>query len=513
MKKWTRIIACALALLMAISFAVNGSHAVSFNTLDAQTAVAGASLKLQSFYENNTDAEDLLYKFFYPKEIPEPGEYFDDLVTYENPKDAVVAAESILNVREKATTESEVILTLKRGDTVTVYGEQVQRIIKAEGEEVEVTRFTWYRIGDDSYAGFVRSEFLLFGEEAQKLLDEIEEQIHGKMPGHFDLLDSVDHMPADVKKQLTDRIGEVNYCQNLYAEKAEAEEYINMYSILVYLTELYQYVVDVSGAYNLPKTQSKAVTARQLVAGERDRLSAVTGNSEEDFYKGIVMESEEYKAQQAAAEAAAKAAAEAEARRKAAEQAAKEAADAEARRKAEEAAAAARAEAERLRREQEAAAQAAREAAQREAAQIAAAGANERPDSMGRQIANYAATFIGVLPYVWGGASLTSGADCSGFVGQIMAHFGLLDQATANYHGYDSYGLRYVGTAVTYDASSIQEFVKYLVPGDIICYPGHVAIYYGNGIVVHEPDVGRKAEYGSAMMKQIVTVRRLAPLE
>ena len=131
-------------------------------------------------------------------------------------------------------------------------------------------------------------------------------------------------------------------------------------------------------------------------------------------------------------------------------------------------------------------------------------GTNPNPNGqgtdLGNQIAQYAASFVGIMPYVWGGASLTTGADCSGFVGQIMAHFGLLDQAKADSHYYDSRGLRYVGRAVS---------VNEILPGDIVCYDGHVAIYYGNGDCVHSPNVGRKVEYGTLYMKQILTIRRL----
>ena len=115
---------------------------------------------------------------------------------------------------------------------------------------------------------------------------------------------------------------------------------------------------------------------------------------------------------------------------------------------------------------------------------------------------NYAASFVGSLPYIWGGTSLTSGADCSGFLGQIYAHFGLLDQATANAHGYTSSNMRNLGYAVN---------IHDILPGDLLCYNGHVAIYYGDGIAVHEPSPGKKAQYGDMYMLPIITVRRLIP--
>ena len=89
---------------------------------------------------------------------------------------------------------------------------------------------------------------------------------------------------------------------------------------------------------------------------------------------------------------------------------------------------------------------------------------------MGQQIANYACQFVG-NPYVWGGTSLTNGADCSGFVMSVYAHFGIsLPRVAASQAN--------AGTSVSVDS---------LQPGDLLFYHsfGHVAIYIGNGQVVH----------------------------
>lgn len=92
----------------------------------------------------------------------------------------------------------------------------------------------------------------------------------------------------------------------------------------------------------------------------------------------------------------------------------------------------------------------------------------------GVEVANYALQFVG-NPYVYGGTSLTNGADCSGFVMKVYEHFGYSIPRTADVQAT-------VGAEVNLSA---------LAPGDLVFYDHgsgsiqHVAMYIGNGQVVH----------------------------
>ena len=90
-------------------------------------------------------------------------------------------------------------------------------------------------------------------------------------------------------------------------------------------------------------------------------------------------------------------------------------------------------------------------------------------DVSGSAVVSYANDYVG-NPYVWGGNSLTNGCDCSGFVVQVYAHFGIDLSATRS-----SAALRSVGSAVS---------INNIQAGDIVCYPGHVGIYAGDGTIV-----------------------------
>ena len=108
-------------------------------------------------------------------------------------------------------------------------------------------------------------------------------------------------------------------------------------------------------------------------------------------------------------------------------------------------------------------------------------------------LCQYAKEFLG-NPYVWGGTSLTNGADCSGFVMSVYANFGVgLPHSSS--------ALRSAGYGVSLADAQ---------PGDIICYSGHVGIYVGNNTIVHASTAATGIKYTSPVnYKNVLAVRRI----
>lgn len=155
----------------------------------------------------------------------------------------------------------------------------------------------------------------------------------------------------------------------------------------------------------------------------------------------------------------------------------------------------------RLAKEEEAR-KAARAAAQKKTAENAASGSKSESGgktyanptgSTGADVVQFAKQFVG-NPYVYGGTSLTNGADCSGFVMSVYKNFGVsLPHSSA--------ADRSVGAAVN--------GLENAQPGDLICYSGHVGIYAGNGQIVHASTSKTGIIVSNASYRSILSIRRI----
>lgn len=114
--------------------------------------------------------------------------------------------------------------------------------------------------------------------------------------------------------------------------------------------------------------------------------------------------------------------------------------------------------------------------------------------SVGQAIVAAARSYIGV-PYVWGGTTY-NGIDCSG-----------LTQAAHRAVGISIPRVSYDQAAAGKDVGDLSN----ALPGDVICYPGHVAIYIGNEKVIHAPTFNQSVKEASVYMgpsQPITAIRR-----
>ena len=279
-------------------------------------------------------------------------------------------------------------------------------------DRVEGEGGLWYKIESGNVTGYIKADYFVTGDEAEELAVQIG-KIYGKV------------LASGLRLREEPVIDDGS---NIITTLAEGE----VYAITQKVDPNDEFV--------------------RITMGRHDDGTEVAGYIAKQYVQVYVkfdtaMTLEEVAAKKAAEEEARRKAAEEEAERlrleaerKAAEEAAKKAAEEEARRKAE-------------------------EEAKRKAEEAAMATRNAL-------IAN-AKQYLG-LPYVWGGNSLTTGVDCSGYTKLIYKQYGVELQRHSGHQAQQ-------GTAVTMDT---------IRPGDLVFYARngvvyHVAIYIGNGQIIH----------------------------
>ena len=112
-------------------------------------------------------------------------------------------------------------------------------------------------------------------------------------------------------------------------------------------------------------------------------------------------------------------------------------------------------------------------------------------------LVNYAKQFLG-NPYVWGGTSLTNGADCSGFVQSIFKKYGVSLPRTSSAQST-------VGSKVSLSEAQPGDLVFYAKNGRV----NHVAIYIGNGQVIHASNARTGIKISNASYRTPYAVKRV----
>lgn len=467
-----KVTACCLAGVMAIG----GNSAISLAS-GLDTPLAGLESKLQE--QQAKAASEIV-------QVEATGYDTVAIATLDDP-------EGYVNIRDAASADEGNVLG-------KLYDKSAATILGQEGD--------WYLIKSGTVTGYVKSEFFATGGEAEELAKEVGTQVA-----------KVNTTTLMVREDATtdsDVLAMVGDSENLQVVE-DAGDFLKVAvdsDVVGYVSKDY-----VECETQFVEAESKEEEAARIKAEEEAYLAALEEARRADEAAAAQAAAEQAAQEQAYLEAMQQQAAEAQA---AAEQAQAEAerakaeaeaqqqaqADAEAQQQAQaeaeaaaQAAAQAQAEAEAAAAQQaqaeqqaqaDAEAQAQQEQSQTTTEDTSSAGTEESTgtteestgstadtsagtSSTRQSVVNFALQFVG-NPYVWGGTSLTNGADCSGFTQSVLANFGISIPRTAGSQSQS-------GTPVS--VSDVQ-------PGDLLFYSGsgdygigHVSMYIGNGQVVH----------------------------
>ncbi len=500
-------------------------------------------------------------------ENQEVQEVSSDETLYDSIRTGLADVGSILNIRRAPSTLSDIVECAVRGAEILVLGEkQVNgnlwyKVKLGEVEGYVVSRY----IAFDSLpeeTGTALSEETGAETGTETVSSGNMDSITGApaLPADFYLAEDVSWLGAQIEGNMDGWAAEIRNClSDYYPSMKQQENFDGMYSVLIYLVENCTNIMDVANEYGLTQIASQAEGFINIVEQNREALSAFTGKSEQQFCADIsgtpILSEEEQQAAWLAASIAASSEAEAAwllqqqayvqasieaeqawlAQQQAWQQASAEQAALAAQQAAQQAAAnpeetpaaapqdtipmgnpgqspeeiqaaqlawiasvqaSQQAWQASVEESQRAILQSIADSQAAEATRVQAAAA-EGVGTLGRNIADFAASWVGRINYMLGGDAFYEGGyvDCSHFTYHVLAQFGLASSYV--------YSGSQVNWGVPVDVSAI-------MPGDLVCYPGHVAIYYGNGVIVHAPAPGRMIEYGSLYGGlPVIAVRRL----
>ncbi len=448
-----------IAVITAIAVAGNSMAVGALEEISTETAIAGISVPLSKLVGSSENAALSIYSYLAgetetaattlaetegtteEETTIEPSEETTEETTVETTAETTTAeeetspyadvaisqVENYVNVRTEPNTTSGIVGKLYNNCAATIMEE-------VDGEAYD-TGNAWYHIVSGSVEGYVRADLFVTGAEAEAIAETVGTKI-GTITADALYLRAEPSTDAEIitkimkgtEVALMEQVGDFYHIQLDVA----SDGYIHKDYVSVR--------IEFSTAISIEEEQAQLA--------EQQRL-----------------QEEQAAAEAAAAQAAAEAAAAQAAQEAAAAAAAQAAQDAAAAQAAQEAAAAQAA----------AEAQAAQEAAAAEAAAAQAAAASSQSSSLGQAIVAYAMQFKG-NPYVYGGTSLTNGTDCSGFTLRV----------------YQNFGISLSRTSRTQANGGRQISLAEVQPGDLVFYTGtdnatigHVAIYIGNGQIIH----------------------------
>lgn len=404
------------------TFAIAGSLMVGSGVLKVDatnvydsTAVAGIALSVNNYVESIEDTTPAVTSEAATEASADTTEANAETTetkkkSKKHAKLVVANVENVVNVRKKGTTDSKIVGQMYKGDAGKV-------LKKGDG---------WTKIKSGNCVGWVKNDFLLFGEEA------------------YAHAEKVCHKVATVNTTTL----------NVRAGKSTDSDVVTL--------------VPMGGEY----TVKKSYDGWYKIAIDEDckgYVSADYVDVEIEYGEALTMkEIEEIEAANRAAEAAAA-------------QAAADAAAAQAAQTTQQQTTTTTVTAEKsvstIKPTKKAASTSSSSSSSNSSSSFSSdssvSSTSTSSSSLGSDIANYALQFVG-NPYVYGGTSLTNGTDCSGFTMSVYAHFGYSLSRTAAAQSGN-------GTNVSFGN---------LQPGDLVFYNngggiGHVALYIGNGQVVH----------------------------
>lgn len=434
MRKAVRALTCSVAGVCVITGSVIGTQAATgINLPSAGAASFGSNLKEETLTLPGAGVSQTLADY-YATEPESDVEVIENLVpsVKSEYKDIVIAqVDNYVNIRDKSSEDGEVLGKL--------YNESAAEIIGEDGD--------WYEIKSGSVTGYVKKEFVVVGSEAEELAERVGSKIATVNTETLKVRES-----SSTESSILTLVPE--------EEELEVLEVLDGWVKVAVDNDVVGFVADdfVDVRTEFVQAESIEEEKARLEAEEAERKAA-----EEAAAEAARLADEAEKAEKAAKEAAAK-------EKAAKDAAAKEAAAKEKAAKEKEAAAKAAA-AKQAAAEEAAAKESASEAAQEET--VAAPSSSTATSGTREQIVSYALQFVG-NPYVYGGTSLTNGADCSGFVMAV----------------YRDCGYSIPRDSRSQAASGKEISLDQLKPGDLIFYSNggainHVAMYIGNNQVVH----------------------------